>query len=57
MSSFEVMDPKMDMRMHRKDALTPAKARKDGIIIAATAFTSAHKHAFLQEMLCQFATW
>ena len=27
MSSFEVMDPKMDCRMHRKLVLTPKKAQ------------------------------
>ena len=39
MSCFEVMDAKMDMRMHRKQALTPAKARQDGILVPASQMT------------------
>ena len=33
MSSFEVMDAKMDSRMHRKEALTIKKAIESGILI------------------------
>ena len=35
MNCFEVLDPKMDARMHRKSAITPAKARQNGILIDA----------------------
>ena len=35
MNTFEVLDPKMDCRMHRNLALTPAKAREQGILIDA----------------------
>ena len=33
MSCFEVMDPKMDARMHRNDTLTLGMAREQGILI------------------------
>ena len=36
MSCFEVLDRKMDSRMHRAEALTPAKARQSGVLIQAT---------------------
>ena len=36
MSCFEVLDPKMDARMHRGLALTPARARQDGILVEAS---------------------
>lgn len=39
MSCFEVLDPKMDARMHRAEALTLTKARKTGVLIQSTDMT------------------
>ena len=57
MSCFEVMDAKMDQRMHRKEVLTPAKARLNGVLVPASQLTAAKKHALLQELIVQFCTW
>ena len=57
MNCFEVLDPKMDTRMHRKLALTQAKARQNGILIDAQELSDAQKRALMQELVVQFATW
>ena len=57
MSCFEVMDPKMDARMHRKDVQTVQKAVDEGVLIQADKLSFKHKHALFQEFLVQFATW
>ena len=51
MSCFEVMDPKMDARMHRKEIMTVAKARAEGVLILPGEMTPQHKHALFQEFL------
>jgi len=40
MSCFEVMDHKMDSRMHRRESLTPAKAIQNGILIPVSQLSS-----------------
>ena len=35
MSAFEVMDKKMDIRLHAREAMTPKKALKLGVIKSA----------------------
>ena len=45
MSCFEVMDPKMDARMHRKDIRTVKTAVDDGTLIQADLLTDKHKTA------------
>ena len=45
MSSFEVMDPKMDSRMHRKQAMSIKVATEKGILL--TEFSDSHRHALL----------
>ena len=57
MSSFEVMDPKMDARMHRKDVPNVQKAVENGSLIKADLLTVKHKIALFQEFMVQFATW
>lgn len=49
MSSFEVMDTKMDIRMKRFESLTPQKAIEKGILITNRELTSAEKLALLDE--------
>lgn len=51
MSCFEVMDPKMDARMVRKDVTTPKSLR------AAPELTPTERQSLVQELLLQFATW
>lgn len=57
MSSFEVMDPKMDMRMARKEALHPKQAIAKGILITDRELSPAELQALLQEFFIQIATW
>lgn len=57
MSCFEVMDLQMDARIHRKEALTASKARARGILKPVETLTDSEKHALLQELTVQFATW
>ena len=57
MSCFEVMDPKMDARMHRKDVPNVQKAVENGSLIKADLLTDKHKVALFQEFMVQFATW
>ena len=47
MNSFEVMDPKMDCRMHRKDAMSLQTAKEKGILLETAAMSPEHKHAFV----------
>ena len=49
MSSFEVMDSKMDIRMKRFESLIPSKAIEKGILITNRELTSAEKLALLDE--------
>ena len=51
MSSFEVMDPKMDMRMHRK--LVPAlkAAKENKVLLMKDELNVIHKQAIFEEML------
>ena len=51
MSCFEVMDAKMDARMHRGESLTLSKAREQGILIPAEELSSAQIHALMQELM------
>ena len=52
MSCFEVMDPKMDVRMHRAEALTAAKASANGVLIPSGQLSNDQKHALMQEFIC-----
>ena len=51
MSCFEVMDPKMDSRMHRKKVMTVPKAQADGILTKPSDMSANQKHALFQEFL------
>ena len=51
MSSFEVMDPKMDARMHRKSVPNVQKAVDNGILIKADLLSGKHKQALFQEFI------
>lgn len=57
MSCIEVMDPKMDMRMKRKEALTPTEALKREVLIEGQYLEQPKLEALLDEFLIQFATW
>ena len=39
MSAFECMDPKMDVRMHRKSVVGPKKARDQGLLLVGEELT------------------
>ena len=51
MSCIEVMDPKMDMRMKRKEALTPTQALKQEILIPGQYLDQPKLEALLDEFL------
>ena len=51
MSCFEVMDPKMDSRMHRKTVMTVPKAQAAGILVKPCEMSVNQKHALFQEFL------
>lgn len=57
MSSFEVMDIKMDARMQRKLPLTPKQAKQSGILLINESLTASHRRSLYEEFLIQFATW
>ena len=57
MSAFEVMDPKMDTRLKRKEFLTPKQAIKDGLLIVDKGLSEIQTLALLQEFFIQIATW
>ena len=47
----------MDARIHRKEALTQSKAKANGILKPVESLSDCEKHALLQELTVQFATW
>ena len=47
MSCFEVMDPKMDARIHRREALSQQKAKANGILKPVEGLSNDEKHALL----------
>ena len=47
----------MDARIHRKEALTQSKALANGILKPAESLSDNERHALLQELIIQFATW
>lgn len=57
MSSFEVMDPKMDMRMHRKLVPNLKAAKENKVLLLKDDLTVNHRIALYEEVLVQFSTW
>ena len=51
MSSFEVMDPKMDMRMHRKLVPTLKAAKENKVLLMKDELNVIHKQAIFEEIL------
>jgi hypothetical protein len=57
MTAFEVMDPKMDLRLRRKDFLHPSKAISTGLLITERELTLQETLAILNEFFREIATW
>ena len=57
MSSFEVMDQKMDIRMKRFESLIPQRAIEKGILIVDRELTDQEKLALIDEMFIQISIW
>lgn len=57
MTAFEIMDPKMDMRLKRHEFKHPVKAIEEGLLITERDLTPEEQVALLNEFFVQIATW
>lgn len=57
MSAFEAMHPKMDIRKNARNAMTPKRALKEGIIKPAKDLTLADTLGIMDELLCKLVQW
>jgi hypothetical protein len=57
MSGFEAMDPKMDMRLKRKDFPHPRTLIEKGILKVNEPLSERELAALMDEFFVQMATW